>query len=117
MVTLIEINQAGKQRANLPKLQGFPISNTAQLSAHSLAKVQTKDKDKKTSGTSRKKGSSKNKAEEEEAAADEIQAVQEEPMPQEEVSPLDGQESFAEAEDALTAEEQELFEMPMDSEQ
>lgn len=76
-----------------------------------------KDKDKKTSGTSRKKGSSKNKAEEEEAAADEIQAVQEEPMPQEEVSPLDGQESFAETEDALTAEEQELFEMPMDSEQ
>ena len=81
------------------------------------AKEAEKDKDKKTSGTSRKKGSAKNKSEEEEAAADEIPAVQEEPMPQEEVSPLDGQESFAETEDALTAEEQELFEMPMDSEQ
>lgn len=81
------------------------------------AKEAEKDKDKKTSGTSRKKGSAKNKSEEEEAAADEIPAVQEEPMPQEEVSPLDGQESFDETEDALTAEEQELFEMPMDSEQ
>ncbi len=81
------------------------------------AKEAEKDKDKKTSGTSRKKGSAKNKSEEEEAAADEIPAVQEEPMPQEEESPLDGQESFAETEDALTAEEQELFEMPMDSEQ
>ncbi|MCI8730023.1 MAG: recombinase RecA [Lachnospiraceae bacterium] len=81
------------------------------------AKEAEKDKDKKTSGTSRKKGSAKNKSEEEEAAADEIPAVQEEPIPQEEVSPLDGQESFAETEDALTAEEQELFEMPMDSEQ
>ena len=81
------------------------------------AKETEKEKDKKASGTSRKKASGKNKGEAEEGAADELQPVQEEPMPQGEAASSGQQELFAEAEEVLTAEEQELFEMPMDSEQ
>ena len=81
------------------------------------AKETEKEKDKKASGTSRKKASGKNKGEAEEGAADELQPVQEEPMPQGEAASSGQQELFAEAEEVLTAEEQELFDQPMDSEQ
>ncbi len=81
------------------------------------AKETEKEKDKKASGTSRKKASGKSKGEAEEGAADELQPVQEEPMPQGEAASSGQQELFAEAEEVLTAEEQELFDQPMDSEQ
>ena len=81
------------------------------------AKETEKAKDKKASGTSRKKASGKSKGEAEEGAADELQPVQEEPMPQGEAASSGQQELFAEAEEVLTAEEQELFDQPMDSEQ
>ena len=81
------------------------------------AKETEKEKDKKASGTSRKKASGKRKGEAEEGAADELQPVQEEPMPQGEAASSGQQELFAEAEEVLTAEEQELFDQPMDSEQ
>lgn len=84
-----------------------------------------KEKDKKTTGTSRKKSSGKNKAEAEEAVPEELQPQEgvspaEEPAPfgdTEEAAPADAPAPFAEAEDVLTAEEQELFGRPMDSEQ